>query len=490
MSIVKRFSCSTRCLTIMFVLLCTCVLIGCACAEQEGLYTYQINDDNTVTITGFDWKNNHGDIYIPEMLGNRMISTIGDQSFATTGNDPVSITLPDSIKSIGELAFNGVAIKYINIPTGTLSIGDGAFCQCSVMQFRVADGHQVFATIDNALYNKQEKKLIAWPTNKEISPIPEGIVSIGGYVFVSRYIWENSTPSQYFFPKSLTKIGDYAFYGSDFTGNLRNVRVIGDYAFAKGWKGSKEDLTLWADSQKGKKGFHFTDIGAHAFENRKMYFGGNDFDSDRTFTIGEYAFYNTTIRSHERFELGNVTSIGRYAFADFTYDGVFDSSILNLSSLAKLKEIGEYAFYNCRIESGKKYYESFEMYMNLETISTSSFEITGEDAWIAGGINVTIGPSTVTIGERAFAGRSYIKSITLNEGLQTIGREAFKGCTALTEIWIPATVSFIDDDVFANCSYKLIITVEAGSYGEVWARTRGYSYKINGKEEDTSWLDD
>ena len=45
----------------------------------------------------------------------------------------------------------------------------------------------------------------------------------------------------------------------------------------------------------------------------------------------------------------------------------------------------------------------------------------------------------------------------------------------------------IGNDAFKDC-YNLVINVEAGSYGEVWARTCGYSYKINGVEEDTSWL--
>ena len=63
------------------------------------------------------------------------------------------------------------------------------------------------------------------------------------------------------------------------------------------------------------------------------------------------------------------------------------------------------------------------------------------------------------------------------------------GCINLTEISIPASVTYIGDRVFDGCSDKLVITVEAGSYGEVWARTCGYAYKVNGQVEDTSWLD-
>ena len=232
-----------------------CLAAAQALAEQDGLYTYSINLDNTVTITGFDWKNNHGDIYIPEMLGNRMVSAIGEKAFMTTGNTAIKITLPDSIKSIGEQAFRGVAITYVNIPLNTVEIGGGAFAQCTVSRFNVASGHQVFATIDNALYNKQTKTLIAWPENKEISEIPNGIVNIGDYAFYGRGRWENRGIN---LPDSVAYIGKYAFAGCYITTPMKHVSVIDDYAFYKSTVSIESELLL-------------TKIGAHAFEEAGVY---------------------------------------------------------------------------------------------------------------------------------------------------------------------------------------------------------------------------
>ena len=47
----------------------------------------------------------------------------------------------------------------------------------------------------------------------------------------------------------------------------------------------------------------------------------------------------------------------------------------------------------------------------------------------------------------------------------------------------------IGNNVFSDCAETLVVTVEAGSYGEIWARSCGYAYIVNGQTEDTSWLD-
>lgn len=474
-------------------------------SETDGLYTYVINEDMSVTITKFDWSNNHGDIYIPEMLGNRIVTGIGEKAFAISGNDAVSITLPEGIKSIGELAFEGVAIKYINIPLNTSSIGDGAFSRCSVMQFRVADGHQVFATIDNALYNKQEKMLIAWPENKEIAPIPNGIKAIGGYVFYGRKIYESSITKNKFLPDTLTTIGKYAFAEGSFTAYLNNVSVINEYAFYRNYAKHNEhvpEVKLWDEEP-----LKLSRVGAHAFENTsidlisisKIEEGPagawgrpgrrHCLLSSTPYVVDEYAFCNTLFYSGggrkgdrgdpgslEPIDLSNVTSIGDYAFAydDSTagWIGLYSTDFDNLTYL------GEYAFSNNKI---------------LGTLHLSNIKKVSESAFASGKcdiIEIVLGTGIEEIAPNAFAGQSHVTTLTMNEGLKTIGSESFRGCSGLTEVKIPKSVTYIGDNVFADCAVELVITVEAGSYSEVWARTCGYSYKVNGKVEDTSWLDD
>ena len=226
------------------LIICTLMLLSLICtvvlAEQDGMYTYKVNRDNTVTITKFDWKKNNGDIYLPEMLGNRMVTAIGEKAFKTTDNVPVKITLPENIKTIGEQAFRGVNLTYVNIPLGTTEINGGAFAECSVSRFNVASGHPVFATIENALYNKQTKTLIAWPENKELEKIPDGIINIGDYAFYGRNFGKYAFLDEYVIPSSVKSIGKYAFAELN-TGdrkdilikiNLSHIKQIDEYAFS------------------------------------------------------------------------------------------------------------------------------------------------------------------------------------------------------------------------------------------------------------------
>lgn len=456
---------------LVIILICSLPLF--VHAEQDGLYTYELNDDKTVTITDFDWANNHGDIYIPEMLGSRIVTAIGNEAFRNTGNEPVSITLPENIKSIGELAFAYVSIKYINIPLQTLEIGNGAFRRCSVMQFRVAEGHEKYATIDNALYNKSTKTLIAWPTNKDISPIPEGIKAIGDYVFDGRFI--SYADGEHFIPDSLTYIGKYAFAYAGFNGCLNNVSEIDDYAFYS----SRIEKLGYHSMVLYDKELKLSRIGAHAFENREidlktgLVSNNTRLLNSKPYVVDDYAFCNCSFPGYGcDISIKNIKSIGAHAFENVDIE-IAENDFDNLTY------IGEHAFENGYLTGAAKI-------SKVNTISSFSFYTEKKFTDLN---SITTSASVKEIGEDAFSGQSELTHVSLGEGLNTIGSRAFKGCSRLSEISIPTTVTYIGQDVFADCSNTLVIIVEEGSYGEIWARSCGYSYKFN-KTDDTSWLND
>lgn len=529
-----------RAVTFLVIIFMVLLCFG-ACAEQEGLYTYEINDDNTVTITGFDWDNNHGDIYIPEMLGNRIISSIGEKAFAITGNTAIKITLPDNIRSIGAEAFHGVAITYINIPLKTVEIGGGAFAQCNVMRFNVADGHSVFATIDNSLYNKQTKTLIAWPENKELSEIPKGIKSIGDYAFYGRDF--SGFSAGYALPESIETIGEYAFAktsgleliakNTHTIGNhcfeeaklvlkTNKLSIIGDYAFYKAGVEILNDTdTPLSISKIGKHAFQESWFTIHNSTNEEYY---NTF-SNIPYEVEEYAFAHAKGYYKEDqtiISLKNIKSIGAHAFERMVSNMTDLTDTYNTrrakmgimfkeeDDLENLVYIGEYAFYDTPVARWGNKANGYFAYAyfsnkNLEIIPKGAFESTGvTDVKVGSSAKsidegafrdcdylerVKLEDGVLSIGDEAFSNCDTLDNVKLNEGLLTIGNKVFSGCKKLNEIYIPASVNMIGNEVFNGCAETFVVTVEAGSYGEVWARTCGYAYVVNGVTEDTSWLD-
>ncbi len=116
------------------------------------------------------------------MIDGYVVSSIGDNAFNPEYNYPdvdsyerilytskaVGVTLPDSVKSIGNFAFMDANLLSINIPTSVQHIGDGAFINCTGIQFKVAPNHSYFAEIDGVLYQKQHKALVAAPISKSM----------------------------------------------------------------------------------------------------------------------------------------------------------------------------------------------------------------------------------------------------------------------------------------------------------------------------------
>ncbi len=96
----------------------------------EGI-TYQVNElnPNTVTITDYQNQNAATSVNIPETIthqGNDFeVTRIGDYAFQ--GNAFTSVTIPESVTSIGFGAFSVCGLSSVHIPEGVTSIEDSAF---------------------------------------------------------------------------------------------------------------------------------------------------------------------------------------------------------------------------------------------------------------------------------------------------------------------------------------------------------------------------
>ena len=59
--------------------------------------------------------------------------------------------------------------------------------------------------------------------------------------------------------------------------------------------------------------------------------------------------------------------------------------------------------------------------------------------------------SVTSIGYRAFADCSYLKSVTIPNSVTSIGNYAFRNCSGLTSITIPNSVTSIGEYAFSGC---------------------------------------
>ena len=132
-----------------------------------------------------------------------------------------SITIPNSVKSIGDKAFSGCgSLQSVTIPNSVKSIGDGAFSSCKSLQSitipnsvtKIGDYALVSCkslqsvTIPNSV-TKIEDYAFSYCESLQSVTIPNSVTSIGWGAFRSCESLQSVT-----IPNSVTNIGDYAFF--------------------------------------------------------------------------------------------------------------------------------------------------------------------------------------------------------------------------------------------------------------------------------------
>ena len=88
--------------------------------ETVGGYSwpYIIKDDGTAEITGKPSPAPEGALAIPEKLGGRIVTRIGDEALADCG-ELTEVTIPVGVTSIGEEAFARCRwLKDVALPVG------------------------------------------------------------------------------------------------------------------------------------------------------------------------------------------------------------------------------------------------------------------------------------------------------------------------------------------------------------------------------------
>ena len=326
-----------------------------------------------------------------------------------------SITIPNSVKSIGNRAFYECkSLQSITIPNSVTSIGKEAFSCCESLQSIT---------------------------------IPNSVKSIGNYAFRNCESLQSVT-----IPNSVTKIGNEAFWGCDSLQSVtipNSVTSIGDKAFND--CKSLQSITI-PNSVKS--------IGDGAFR---------ECDSLQSITIpnsvtsiGEGAF--STCVSLQSVTIPNsVKSIGNYAFRNC-------ESLQSVTIPNSVTSIEDHAFSGCEshqsvtipnsVKSIGK--EAFSGCVSLQsiTIPNSVTKIEDDAFWGCKSLqSVTIPNSVKSIGKKAFSGCKSLESITIPNSVTSIGDDAFYLCKSLQSVTIPNSVTSIGDGTFCWCESLQSVTI-------------------------------
>ena len=368
-----------------------------------------------------------------------------------------SITLPNSVTSIGDDAFYDVPnIVYSGTATGS------PWGARSVNGY--VEGYLVYA--DDT---KTNLLVCSKAATGEIT-IPNSVTSIRGSAFDNC-----SALTSVSLGNSVRVIGNYAFRGCSALTSItlpNSVGVIGDYAFSG--CSALTSITI-PNSVTYIESYAFsgcsaltsvtlpnsvTSIENYAFEgcsslisitlpNSVTSIGRGAFSGCSALTsitipnsvtsIGDDAFkYCSSLTS---ITIGNsVTSIESYAFS-------YCSSLTSITIPNSVTSIGRYAFNGCSS-------------LTSITIGNSVTSIgDGVFAWCESLISITLPNSVTNIGEWAFHGCSSLTSITIPNYVTSIGDYAFLGCTSLTSITLPNSLTSIGNGAFAGCSSLTSVTI-------------------------------
>ena len=146
--------------------------------EEENLkfgdFTY-IRYKTQVTITGY--TGSESEVTIPEKIDDLPVTEIGDEAF----NDCMfkSVTIPSSVKSIGDYAFESCSsMKQLNLSEGLEEIGEFAFVYC--MRLHDVEIPDSVTSIGNGAFSDCGLASVK---------IPESVTVIGNQAFGYNHVY-------------------------------------------------------------------------------------------------------------------------------------------------------------------------------------------------------------------------------------------------------------------------------------------------------------
>jgi hypothetical protein len=368
--------------------------------------------------------------------------------------------LPDGMTSIASGAFRGCSgLKNLALPDSLEIIEGGAFAGCSAMEY-LHLGESVRAVGEDAFSGCSELEDMSFPY--------EGLKSIGARAF------EGCCPKKIDLPRSLEAIGERAFADCASLEEITlplTLRSVGENAFAGCYALRRVTLT--------------EGIGGNDKIPPYSNWGGGEFSAarpeiviaDYVKNVGEDAFAGCDYLVRITIPR-SVRSIGRNAFAGcaaLRYVNIEDGELQSVSEGAfagcaalkgialpsRLAFIGRNAFAGCALFRGLTFpvalktveEGAFSGCAGLEKITVKTSKRLDYAAMGLNdeGLSLTVNADCY-ICDKAFAGFTAMKSVTLNKGTENIAAGAFQNCAGLAKLKLPSGLKSVGNFAFAGCA--------------------------------------
>ena len=358
--------------------------------------------DNT-----FEGCGNLGAAVLPEGL-----QIIGQYAFYKC-NAIEEIILPQSLKRIGQGAFQYTHLTEVEIPAGVELIGNREFAAeafwCDGLEkIEVSENNLSYMDVEGVLYTKDGKTLLYYPNGRmdTVFNIPEGVEEISGYAFKvpsgqRQENWDSTKGNNLktiVFPAALKKVGNGAFAQR----TLDSITITPNIEWG----------TYVLDNCKVKT----IEIAEGVTEIPNNFFYGASGFEELTLPaslkrIGNSAFDRFPLETIELPE--GLEEIGEQAFEC--------SKLTSINIPKSVKAIGDRAFY----------------------LNKSLTEVAFEE-----------GSALKNTGAFTFNSCSQLKHITLPYGVEVINNGCFSSCDSLEYVGIPSTVTTLEDFVFAGSGIR------------------------------------
>ena len=407
--------------------------------------TWTLSDDGTLTISGTDMPDYYSTNNLPwftqrskikKVVIKSGVTNIGRAAFAFYDSNLTSVTIPNSVTSIGYGAFGGCSgINSITIPNSVTSIGSLAFSGCSGL---------TSITIPNSVTSIGENAFSG------CSNITSADISMELYNRIS-YIFPNLTSITVTIPDGATIIGSKTFYGDTHLTSVKipnSVSSIGNEAFF----GCSGLTSITIPSS-------VTSIGEKAFSGCT---GLNSVTIPNSVTsIGYQAFYNCSGITSITIP-NSVTSIRSSAFSGC-------SGITSITIPNSVTSIGSSAFSGCSALASITIPSTMTGIGSNAFAGTSWYNNQPDGLVYAGKVlykykgtmpsntKIDIKEGTTCIAASAFKGCSDLTSLTIPNSVTNIGGSAFSGCSGLTSIIIPNSVTSIGYTAFYGAKLRNIV---------------------------------